>query len=639
MTMSNELTNREIKILKILFEAKDYVNCDVISTKIGKSKKTIRNNIQEINNKTLDYGFLIISKPNNGYKLEIQNYDDLNYFISNYNDEIHDYYIRKERTRFYEIASFLLIQTDDISIKKIQNEFYYNKNILLNELKNIEHTFNNFALKLQINNDKIHIIGTTYHKKLLLAFLIRTKRYNQKVYEVIFKNYNESELADKIAEIIHTELRNYSSIELSKQNFDIIVYYLLISFYFEDNNLTQKSLNIPAQYYKDYAEEYALATTVHTQLFSKLNKALNKNEIDVLFVLFVTSVYPKTINDLIYNKNLNLIKQTIKILEKYTSISFANDTFLIHYLYSFFYAKEIRDQYSCYSMNIPTLKYKRKRIIYIELAYKIYKELLKDFPLVYTEKEVLFFSMCFTNIFAKIDLSMDKQKIAILSQYGIIESMRYLEGLKLHYPSLFEMCHPISYSDFMQLNEKQVIITDIKNLKTTNTTFYIDAFSQYSEFSRILSLINKKNKNDCFLDISKDNIISNLDIKDKNSAITYVTNLTNAIAKKKIIAVEAMKLQDDELSYEIGNHIALIHMENNLFNEPKMYFLVLNSTILWKVNYVKLIIIYYSSSNFIDYRYLGENFSKFISSPKKVNTFIKEKTFESIEKYLYEKEE
>ncbi len=359
----------------------------------------------------------------------------------------------------------------------------------------------------------------------------------------------------------------------------------------------------------------------------------------MLFVLFVTSVYPKTINDLIYNKNLNLIKQTIKILEKYTSISFSNDTFLIHYLYSFFYAKEIRDQYSCYSMNIPTLKYKRKRIIYIELAYKIYKELLKDFPLVYTEKEVLLFSMCFTNIFAKIDLSMDKQKIAILSQYGIIESMRYLESLKSHYPSLFEMCHPISYSDFMQLNEKQVIITDIKNLKTTNTTFYIDAFSQYSEFSRILSLINKKNKNDCFLDISKDNIISNLDIKDKNSAITYVTNLTNAIAKKKIITVEAMKLQDDELSYEIGNHIALIHVENNFFNEPKMYFLVLNSTILWKVNYVKLIIIYYSSSNFIDYRYLGENFSKFISSPKKVNTFIKEKTFESIEKYLYEKEE
>ena len=639
MQKSNELTNREIKILKILFESKDYVNCDVISAKIGKSKKTIRNNIQEINNKTLDYGFSIISKPNKGYRLEIKNYDDLNYFISNYNDEIHDYYIRKERTRFYEIASFLLIQSHDISIKTIQNEFYYNKNILLNELKNVEHTFNNFALKLLINNDKIHILGTTYHKKLLLAFLIQTKRYYKKIYDIIFQKYNEQELFEKVGAIINEEIRKCKSIEISKRDLDVIVYYLIISFYFEENNIIQKSLNIPIQYYEDYSEEYALATRIHKQLFTELNKIINKNEIDVLFILFTVSIYPITKNDVLFNKNLKYIQKTIMILEELTAISFSNDSILIKQLYTFFYAKEIRDKFSCFCTSIPTLKYKRKRMIYIELAYKVYKELMCSFPLVYTEKEILFFSMCFTNIFAKIASSQEKPKIAILSQYGFIESMRYLEALELHNPLFSKICKPITYSDFMQAKEYQAIITDIKNLKTQVPTFYIDTFAQYSELARIMTSINKKNNNDYFLDISKGNIISDLDIKDKHSALLYVANLTNKITTDKSVSNQALCIKDDELSYEIGNHIALIHIENEFFSTPKMYFLVLNSTILWKVNYVKLIIIYYSSSNFADYRYLGGIFSQFISSPKKINTFIKEKTIESIENTLYEKEE
>lgn len=638
MQISNELTNREIKILKILFEAKDYVNCEIIATKIGKSKKTIRNSIQEINSKVLDYGFSIHSRPNKGYKLEIQNYDDLNYFISNYNDEIHDYYIRKERTRFYEIASFLLIQSNDISIKTIQNEFYYNKNILLNELKNIEHTFNNFALKLQISNDKIHISGTIYHRKLLLAFLIKTKRYYQKVYDNIFKTDKEQELFKKIASIINEELQIHQELELSKQNLDIIVYYLIISLYFTDNNLIQNSLNISTQYYIDYAEEYNIASSIYKQIFLVLNKVISKNEIDVLFILITTSIYPKTKNDLLYKRKLEYVEKTISILYDLTSTSFTNDTLLIHHLYSFFYAKELRDKYKCYTVNIPTLKYKRKRIIYIELAYKVYKELMKCFPFDYTEKELLFFSMCFTNMYAKISSSYDKLKIAILSQYGYMEGERYLEVLELQQPLFAKICTPISYCNSMQLEEYQAIITDIKNSNFGKPTFYIDAFSRYSDFAKIISFIKLKNNNNNFLEICKDNILSNLEIKDKKSAFTYVSFLTNTIVVDKKIEYY-LRLRDDELSYEIGNHIALIHIESEMIKEPKMYFLILNSTILWKVNYVKLIIVYYSSSNFIDYRYLGGIFSKFISSPKKINTFIKEKTFESIEKNLYEEEE
>lgn len=179
----NRLENREIKILKILSEAKDYLPVHNIAETLGISTKTAYRDIEKIINKRDDVRLL--KKQGKGIKIEF-----LDVPLEEMSSKKLSKYSVEERR--IKILYYLLKNTNNYtSIEELSEIYYVGKSSIVNDLNYIEADLlaDNLILKKDRNGTKI--VGDEKNIRKKIMHLIRD-------YSFVSDNPTEEYFSDRI---------------------------------------------------------------------------------------------------------------------------------------------------------------------------------------------------------------------------------------------------------------------------------------------------------------------------------------------------------------------------------------------------------------------------------------------------------
>ncbi|MDQ0360531.1 BglG family transcription antiterminator [Breznakia pachnodae] len=640
--MFNDLSSRETEILKILFKANDYVKGEKIANQIGKSIKTIRNDINNIKTIAVDYNFHISSKANRGYKLIIENYDDFNEFISNYNDEINDYSVRKERMRFYELTFFLLVNENESTFEHLEEVFFFSKSVLRMELVSVKSILSHFYLSLHIEKEMIYIVGQEYHKRLLLTFLVNSKRYSKSIFEDTFdKELIDAEVSSFIDVMIKEVMKN-NNVSLSREVLKILSIYLYFSNYRNnDNYFIEPISKRKMKLIEKYTEEIKLSKSILKVIELKFNYEFLQLDADIFTVLIISFCYPKRKNLYANDKELNEIADYImEWMCVHTNESFfKDDLYMLGQVYAYLYSKRVRDAFKTYDFVLAPLKFKRKRTVTIELSYDLYSEMCKNFNFPFVEREVIFLSQCLSNWYAKINVTNSKYKIAVASKLGMVESNRVAEMLRVNYIQFNGSFEPIeTYELETNSGDFDLVVTDYKQINVKDKPIYFaDSYVQFNEIKYLIKFIRQsRNTSSEMKIIDNESIKNGLKLKTKEEVFKYVERLYRKLVSGKRKVYDNLTHREERFPYELGNRTALICIRDEYVNQSKMYFIILEKPIMWHVNYVNLVIVYVTNTKIENLRCLGGTLTLFLQDIEAINHFIAIPSLDKIEKYFNE---
>lgn len=634
--MIDSLSNREIEILRILYQADGYVKAEKIANQIGKSLKTIRNDINNIKLMAVEYHFNIVSKANCGYKLCIDNYNEFNQIIANYNDEINDFSIRKERIRFYEITFYLLLQEKEVSLHELEEEFYFSYNVLKNELGSVKMTLSHFSLELRMNKDNLRILGSEYHKRLMLSFLMESKRYYKKLFSQVFDASNMEIEIQGLVQKLEELLLMQDGISLSSEVNRVLAYYLFLSNYRNQKDIVEQCIITDFEKITEsYPLEYALASNMMEQVSSYI---LSKQDLAIFTILIISFAYPRHDLRRTLSRDLYAMAEDIisMVCKETGSDDFQYDAYIHKQIYAYLYAKPIRDRFYTYDFILAPLKFRRKRMVEVELAYTIYDAICTKYHTPFVEREVIFLMQCLSNLLAKINISEFHVKVAIASKYGCVEANRIADMLSVNYIQFKGNFIPMEIYELRKTEGYDLVITDSEHVTSHKPVYRMKEFPQFHELLNLVRFLRQNSVHyDDFRHLLEGHIKSNLKLKTRKEVFAYIQKIFHEISASKENIINQLIRHDDGFPYEVGKRAAFICVRKEEIQENAMYLLVLEKPILWHVNYVNLVIVYYTNMEFKNLRYLEGSLQSFVQNQELINEFIANPCIDVIEKYLH----
>ncbi|EOZ5987578.1 transcription antiterminator [Enterococcus faecium] len=150
------LSERQKKIILILLEEKRELTGELISRQLGKSLRTIQNDIYEINQ---DFPKLIAS-TNKGYSV---NPDQL----SSNQLELETNYLEEKK-----IQQKIIFSLTPLNIDSLAEEFFMSTSLLNKHLKKFKKQLNQFDLNLAREQNMVFIKGEEYNKRLFIRDMI-----------------------------------------------------------------------------------------------------------------------------------------------------------------------------------------------------------------------------------------------------------------------------------------------------------------------------------------------------------------------------------------------------------------------------------------------------------------------------------
>lgn len=188
-----DFSQRQQKIISIITNHEDYVTCNEIINEIGCSRRTVINEINEIN-KQLP---LIISS-NRGYLINKEVISKLRVeSVANIKDE-------------HGLLRRLIMKNRSYSFGELADKLYISESALDKSLKDIESFISSFNIRIRREKGFIYIDGTEYDKRRLINYLIN---------EEIDENFRSPEDIDELVEDIDLE-RTRHIIETSIERYD-----------------------------------------------------------------------------------------------------------------------------------------------------------------------------------------------------------------------------------------------------------------------------------------------------------------------------------------------------------------------------------------------------------------------------------
>lgn len=184
------MNDRILEISKILLNSKKEVTVDSIAKQIRVSNKTVRNDLDKLQDIIEKLGLKLNKKSGTGISIQgpenlkltlLEEVSEKSKYVEPYSPEDRKNYILKR----------LFIKKSTIAIQKIAEELYVSKVTIYNDLKYVEKWLEQFNLKLLSKpNHGIEIIGNEENCRDAIANLISKNKDYEELKELFYKDYN-----------------------------------------------------------------------------------------------------------------------------------------------------------------------------------------------------------------------------------------------------------------------------------------------------------------------------------------------------------------------------------------------------------------------------------------------------------------
>lgn len=151
------LSERERKLLKILFESSDSLTTEKLAFHLAVTSRTVKSDMKSINLKLAEHNIRIQAKQGKGIWLDVPIEEEHWMYEQLYAGDNREN--QTKNLRKYEITNYLLDFNSYISIEDICEHLYYSRSSITKELFEVEMLLSKYGLKLLRNNLGIYVDG------------------------------------------------------------------------------------------------------------------------------------------------------------------------------------------------------------------------------------------------------------------------------------------------------------------------------------------------------------------------------------------------------------------------------------------------------------------------------------------------
>lgn len=580
------MNTRGLNIIKILLNSVEPVSSLALSQEIGCSKKTIQNEIKNIN-KELKNGE-IVSIRGVGYKLE-GNVDDIDIKTSDLYDYDRVEYIIKK------IINISSTDKDTIKLEDLADSMYVSLSTVKNDLKEVKKILDEYNLKISSKHKQGICIEAS--EEYIIKFIIN---YSNKLDNSLnIKDFLSNNIIENLFSIkkILLDTLNYENMILTDNEFKNIVNY--ISIYLSRNNVNQ--IDFIKEYIKSYKRKKEKPISEDEQFLIK--KSIKEFCRDLNLATSINISHDKIFEECLFNHICNLYKRADLNINQY-------------------------------EITVGEIKFKYP--FAFELAKIAKKTIEKNLNIQISEDEVGNIALHIGGALERIDKSDEKKvyKTIIVCTSGVGTSMLIKSKLENIFKERLEIIKVIpSYLvDYINVLDIDFVISTVEvNLDNINV-IKVSPMLTDRDIKLIEKYIETEN---VYVDLDIQNLFSNeLFFKDiKAETRSQVIDIMSKKLFEKGYINEAMKKSYFEretiATTEIGNMVAIPHGATGEVYENKIAIGILKEPIFWEVGEVRLVIMFaLDKEKILDYEEIFSNIYKRVDSISKVISICENKSYE-----------
>lgn len=574
--------NRKKELLQHLSED-TFITASQLSEILQISTRTIRNDINEINQQLIKNGAEIVSKARYGIQLKINDQEKYQEYLCTLDKEISDTY----DTRYLQITEYLLELEESITMDSLCDIFFISRSTLKSDMKLVKNLLSEYHIELDYRaNQGLKIKGIEQNIRRCLTYI---QRENTNFYSDI-----SQEDIKKIRDIIefcinqyHFEISDYSITNLA---FHVYISIMRIRF--------GKFIHIPSNMELKLKEssDQNLIFAIVEQIETEFNVKFTKDELYYLLIQIsgkkiIHKKHDDTVeNTIIRQEVYELVSDMLTSVYQVFRIDFRYDFELITALSLHLVPLEFRMRYDITVQNSMTEEVRQRVMLPFNMASVACKFLEKKYEKRLPDDEITFIALHFY-VALERKRSGQKENLLVVCGSGIATSELLVYQIKKYLGNIFNVVgsttrHALKEYDFTQVD--YILTTVTIDTHVPVPIIMTENFLENSEVKRIQKAVSD-NHLDKVLYYFKKDMIFWLDLDNKEDVLKFLCK--NAVERRNVPRdFYDYVLKREEIGRtSFGNFISIAHPIQPLGDESFVGMAILKKPIAWDDQKVQIV--------------------------------------------------
>lgn len=633
-------------IVNLLLDKKEAVHINELSAYCNVSDRTIRSDINTINDYIENHGAHIILIRKKGYVIDYIDKKSFDDFWSH--QDTGTFLFTTSEARLTFLIRIFLTSEDYISQDYLQSILFVSQNTLYSDLRTLRQYLSRYQLKIQNkSNLGYKVIGLEQDFRSAIIDLIFKSNFTEyltastSVEKDICNNIDYDKFNIIYASIFAKEI--FIDSDYFRRN--IFTNLLLtLSRVKAGHTLSEFEQNIRLnQHFTPVVDEFV--ETIETNFFLKLS-TLERNYIN--FCIAENS--PRLIDDTVVNENQELAENILQLiqntLKKYTDSSWIYDSTLennlLEHIKLFLKVQTIEGNRSN-----PLLETVKNNFPYaFDLAISCSREIVKRYSIHFSEDEISYIALHLANAIERTNAEEYKQlSLAIICGTGQTFSSIIEAKIKRRFPNEFSIIEKFSYANFSscdkETNHFDLVVSTIPIRENTVDIVFIDINDLDSSMTQIGKKINELlvddvNAPEGLLSAKHFHVMQEKSTKEEVLSYLYTELLNQGYIKENFLT--EIYERENISSTIISDSIAIPHPLGEAVIKSTIFPVIAPKGITWDDKLVKFVFLFAIKTEEPEkMEFFYERLLDFIGSEKLQTKLLKEPTFGSLQSIFEEK--
>ena len=591
------LSERERKLLKILFESSDSLTTEKLAFHLAVTSRTVKSDMKSINLKLAEHNIRIQAKQGKGIWLDVPIEEEHWVYEQLYAGDNREN--QTKNLRKYEITNYLLDFNSYISIEDICEHLYYSRSSITKELFEVEMLLSKYGLKLLRNNLGIYVDGNEKDIRITKIMLNEKLNMTSDLREIskqrVFEGIDITGLYDILLLIESRYAIQFNDAELRD-----IFFYLAVMIKRHKAHLNRRKLIKVSESARD--DLYQISSAIMEEVCLRFDLEYTSEEL-LYFYWFISgfSVLQDSIivNAVTYEHDeiYGILQKILLEIDGIYHTDFSSNNTLLKNLFHHLIPAINRSKYHIFIENPLLAELKRTFAYAFEISLLIAGKLEEHLQICLLDNEIGLFTMHIAAALENKDQPTKTYRVAIVCTTGKGIS----EFLKARIQSVFREIKIVSILTSSRIDNESVLeqldfIISTTALKSLDIpVIYVAPVLKEKDIERIHELLIKLQQKEQYkmntLYQLLDTKISSFQITagDKNTLLcTLCDNLiTEGYGNSHLY--ESLLRREAVSGTAIGNLIAIPHPFPEEILKSGISIAVLKKPILWDGEKVQLV--------------------------------------------------
>ena len=622
----------------------EYTSVNDLESLLGITDRTIRNDIQEINNDLEKNGAIIKLKRNHGYYISILDEEKYNKFVKEMDTkEDNASLLDSSEDRIKSILYSLLSTNEYITMDDLAESVFISKNTLNKYIKTIKEIIGKYDLEYITKlNAGIKLIGSEDSKRKCIFDNVLYTDFDHyitgftKEERTIFKDIDLDLLKDITIKQLDEHFVKTSDFNLK----NIIIHLALMTTRVLGNNY------ISIQNINTDASIMGLVNGLCRELEDHYDIAISKGEKNYIYLQIVANTHLE-ITDIDDDRLRTSILKVLDVIYQDYNFDLRNDEILIADLFRHLKSIFTSKLYDLNSTNPLLETIKTNYPLEYEITLTAISKVFTCEPYVLKEEDVGYVSIYIGAAIERCYYKSPKKKNVILVCGSGHATTRMLEArLNVVFPDKINIVKCVSYNEYSNYTKENVkdidfVITTVvlkSNLLPSIMVDFALNNKDVESINRYLSKLLRKRLQmfDQFFD--KDLFFRFNEQLDKE---TVIKKMCNKLQEKNFVNEDFLQsvLKRETIGKTNMNDVfALPHPMEMCANDTKVAVALLKNPVKWndsnKIQIVFMLVLKHGEQK--DFEHLYDIFIEIINTPKLQQNILKAKTYEEFLDVLYD---